>query len=1142
MNRGGAAQVSYDTLETLTANATSSPNSVIIRSTLSSTPVTVYGNGGDDTFDVGNASNSLDDIQSAVTIYGGGGTGDKINVNDSGDGGLNGYTLNGTSLTRTSLTPPATVTVNYEATLEELVLNADGISTVAGPVTTGNVIGVTASANTKFTIHGNNPAASAVPGDTLNYTGPATVTKTLGGTGSGTISDPGATVKDVVYDGIETLTATGTFDDALTLPADGNPNLVIVKLDTTATYVEIYLDTNSNTPGDEVLYSRQLMADFNSLTVTGGADDDRLVIDGVNGLPVFAGVVPGTVDNDTDNLSISNEPNLLFHGNAGNDSILFQNLPGGYDQTYAMGEGDGGGKGANTAEGEILTVAGAAQLNIYFTGLEPLLTTSPGGGTLKVYGDATANTISVVDSPVAGYTRVQETAGPFESFDFVPGAFTNLEIYGMGGADRVELQSLDAGEDGGAGELATIRLDGDTDTNTDASADVVAVRSTSNLPGTAIVQMFGGAGVDGFLLDSDADGQFAAGTVDNIQAPIQVAPAGDEGGGDELYVIDTSAAGKTVAVTNNSIDGITGLGAGTDISYTAAVTTVKVFTSNLPDTVNVNSTAAGTTYHLATQGGDDRINISSDTSIPSLTAGNLDTILGQVRIDTGGSTNDILALSDYNDTDSDTYTVVKTGSGQETAFRFNGGALLNDVLYNAAITSFGSLNTINAANAGTLENLYVIGSSFGGSIYNVQHTSATSTNWFDDGDGGGSGDSQFNIQADALQPGSANIFVGYAGSDDFNLNFADGASIPSTAGLFIDGLWPDSTLTGRDRVDIDTSADTGGPRNVTITYDNAGSGDVTIAGLGSSGAINIDRVEFVTYAGDAANNDDDVRVNATTAADTMLVDPTGANSANVYRGGTLPAPLGVADAQPGPDLQLGAIDSLLVNGDTPSTPLPADTLITDLSGITGAVLELIPTKIGFVGAWNFGAGLLGYSFINFETVDVTFDGTGGPYDVHVRADLSTDAVLNAAPFFLGTNVDMAGDGAGDRTRVEVVGTDLRITTSDGVNSPTIDLQGMSTDINSLAVTGSGDADTLHIIDSGSGLPTFPGQAIGAHSNAAYQSETAAPLAGFTLADVSINFIGGGGVDDLEIDFAGNAAVDVGYYSDNVGAANSGVVN
>ena len=947
--------------------------------------MTVYGNGGDDTFDVGNTFNSLDDIQSAVTIYGGAGTGDKININDQSDAGLNGYTVNGTSLTRVSLTPPATVTVNYEATLEELVLNADGISTGVAPAATGNLIDVTASQNTKFTIHGNNPAAPNVPGDTLSYSGPlTTVTKTLTGTGSGTLSDPGGTYKDVVYDGIETLTATGTFDDVITVPtAVSGPNLVTVKLDSTSQYLEIYLDEDTNTAGGEVLYSRQLLADVNSLTINGSTEDDQLVIDGVNGLPVFAGDVPGTVDNDTDNLYISNEPNLLFNGGAGNDSILFQNLPTGYNQTYAMGEGDGGGRSTdpNGSEGEILTVAGTAQLDIYFMGLEPVSTSSPGGGTLKVFGDATNNNLFVVASPTAGYTRIEGTAGaPFEYYDLAVGAFTNLEVYGMDGIDRVELRSVDPDEDGGLGELATIRLDGDRDTNDDPTPlpNIIAVRSTSNLPGSAIVRMYGGPNADGFLLDSDADGQYAVGTVDNIRAQIQVAPLGDnEGGGDELYVIDTNGAGgKTVVITDNTIDGITGLlTSDPDITYTGSptvVTTVKVFTSNLADRVDVNSTAAGPTYYLATQGGDDEIYISSDTT--ALTAGNLDTILGRVRIDTGADTaGDELYLSDYNDGDADVYTVTETGSGQATAVRFNGvGPMLDDVVYNATITSFGGFNTINAGNAATLERFYLIGSNFGGSTYNIDDTTATASSQVDDGDGTTSGASTFNIQADALEAGSDNTFNGFDAADTFNVNYlAAGVSAANT--FVINGYDPANSNSPRDTVSINTNASGDGTRNVEIIYDTVegalGSGDVTVNGLGT--AIDINTVERLNYNGNTAGagaNDDVVTVRdfnhspATAGIDPAVVSLVNPNSARYTRGVG-----GTSAGDAGPDLNLaglfqGATPGLVLDGNA-GTDFPGDHLL--YNGPAPATKAILAPGAGTISA----AGVVTVGYQEFERIE-----------------------------------------------------------------------------------------------------------------------------------------------------------------------------
>ena len=106
-----------------------------------------------------------------------------------------------------------------------------------------------------------------------------------------------------------------------------------------------------------------------------------------------------------------------------------------------------------------------------------------------------------------------------------------------------------------------------------------------------------------------------------------------------------------VTITSSTIEGITGSTAAADITYDGAgntLDTITVFTSDAApgndDTVDVTSTATDSVYSLATQDGDDTVNITS--TAPTLLTGNLDAILGQVRVDSGAGA-DALNISDY---------------------------------------------------------------------------------------------------------------------------------------------------------------------------------------------------------------------------------------------------------------------------------------------------------------------------------------------------------------------------------------------------------------------------------------------------------------------------------------------------------------
>ena len=61
------------------------------------------------------------------------------------------------------------------------------------------------------------------------------------------------------------------------------------------------------------------VAPIKSLNVSGSADDDALVIDDINGLPVFAGAIPTAEDNP----NITGQPHILLAGGAGSDALYY---------------------------------------------------------------------------------------------------------------------------------------------------------------------------------------------------------------------------------------------------------------------------------------------------------------------------------------------------------------------------------------------------------------------------------------------------------------------------------------------------------------------------------------------------------------------------------------------------------------------------------------------------------------------------------------------------------------------------------------------------------------------------------------------------------------------------------------------------
>ncbi len=176
-----------------------------------------------------------------------------------------------------------------------------------------------------------------------------------------------------------------------------------------------------------------------SLTINGLDGNDTLIIrETADGLPTIGGTLPVGKDNP----HIPNAPSIRFNGGSGNDALRYEFISNGVNQTYAIGDGVGGGSGLGTSEGEILTVAGNATNHIYFTGLEPISVVGTPGGTLTILGDVDANDFVIEAN--GSNTRVRASTGgnPFESFEFPAGSFANVLIDGLSGNDTFNVTGL----------------------------------------------------------------------------------------------------------------------------------------------------------------------------------------------------------------------------------------------------------------------------------------------------------------------------------------------------------------------------------------------------------------------------------------------------------------------------------------------------------------------------------------------------------------------------------------------------------------------------------------------------------------------------------------------------------------------------
>jgi hypothetical protein len=117
-SRSGAASITYSNVESLTLNAGLDDNTINVRSTLATTPVTVNGGPSDDTINVGNLAGSLDEIQGALFVNGNDpAASDALNVNDQGDTDVHVYIITATTVQR-----DGAADITY-ATVETLTVN-----------------------------------------------------------------------------------------------------------------------------------------------------------------------------------------------------------------------------------------------------------------------------------------------------------------------------------------------------------------------------------------------------------------------------------------------------------------------------------------------------------------------------------------------------------------------------------------------------------------------------------------------------------------------------------------------------------------------------------------------------------------------------------------------------------------------------------------------------------------------------------------------------------------------------------------------------------------------------------------------------------------------------------------------------------
>ena len=176
---------------------------------------------------------------------------------------------------------------------------------------------------------------------------------------------------------------------------------------------------------------------------------------------------------------------------------------------------------------------------------------------------------------------------------------------------------------------------------------------------------------------------------------------------------------------------------------------------------------------------------------------------------------------------------------------------------------------------------------------------------------GGSGVDAFTVTGANVPTGASHTLNGGDGADTFTLDVPNGSGLPAgITSITVNGGGPASNLGSRDIVTVN---DGGGARTFAVTYPGGASGDLNISGIGTAAAVALTGIELFDYNGDAAN-DDAITVNTTAGDDDLTVKPTSASAANIFFNGSPFGTPGVADGAPGPDLELGGLADLTLDG------------------------------------------------------------------------------------------------------------------------------------------------------------------------------------------------------------------------------------
>jgi filamentous hemagglutinin family protein len=1140
----------------------------------------IQGGGGVDTFSIGGAGAVMTNLLgggsddqftmaggTATLIDGEGGTGDELvgqniantfNITGADQGDLNGQAFQniedltgGSNTDNFEFAAGASIT----GTIDGGIAGTDTIDydtdSFGAPVTinlqTPSATGVGSFTNIDAFV-GDAGLANAITGANANQTW------TINGADSGSVGGVGFTNFPTITGGsmadVFDVTAAGSVSTLLSggggtdeLQVDGGADDTIG--------VDLTNDQITGLPGGTLAYTAIETisvdgvnggGDNDTVNVTLSALDDTIVYTptgatggGFTGIGTNAGQSVGTVN-------ITNTEVLTIDAVSGTDSLAV--AAGGSAVVFSN-------PGTPTiAPGVALPLAYSNFDTGSITGAIASLTVNhPAGGansTLDVTG-ATAGTITPFGAMAFDFTNltgdvtVTGDAGTADRFTFnrgVDAMFTNgrvinfnaggdagdtLILTGGGGGNAVDIQTVTM-TTGSVGDGSIALIEG-ADTNTINFTGLAPIEDALAAVGVVVTLTTGDDTVLVKVGDNTGAGTFAG--LDSLEI---------EGATFEDYefankgAVDIALEDGADTVNVDFATRATGLLALNIFGDDAANTNADV------DTFNVIEVASGLNqFFLSGEDGDDVFNI-----------GATDTLLSQigtdVDINAGDGTGDAVNIFD--------------DAGAAKTFTFTNNAVTDGTL----TVDFGG-NTAEAVTVNGGDN---------GNTFDVQGvvTGVTINT--------GTGTNTINVSSDA--PANTGNLVGIAGvlslngegTDTLNVSTAGGAA--TTTGFIDDDEIDDTVdagflgtggeigLTSIETIQIDLS---GNDDTFTITDTPATTTALTVNGNNGADTVNVEAIDAATtvtlngLAGDDIINVTPVGMDLSTIAgtlnvvgggdtDTLNIDDSGRDSGVVYdinntttneiTATGMGNPITVDNTLEALTLE-GSTDGDAADGDTfdiiPSvdytitiagndpTSAPGDQLNVDISGFAN------PGQFKYGQLSNPGSGVISSPTNEFE--DVAFSEIEdfvptGPLDL----------LLDMG--FVITGTDGLGNGTPDAANIMVnaAGTHLAPTVSPNGGGAVGLIEIPLTSANSLTVIGSTDDETVSITETAGGLPAFLASAPTGHTNTAFTASGLAP------ANVGMHFDGATGTDTLAVTLI--TAVDAAYFSDTVGAANSGVVN